>query len=176
MLGSDRLEVPVQIGLGHGRQHRDAILVALAATDDDLVRGEVDVLDAEPAALEHPEPGPVQQAGHEAGHPLEPLEHGAHLVAGEDDRQALGALRAHDAIEPGKIDLQHVPVQEQEGAQSLVLGGGGHVAVDRQGGEETGDLGRTHLGRMALGVEEEDVPLDPRDVGVLRAPAVVASP
>jgi hypothetical protein len=90
------------------------------------------------------------------------------LVAGEDDRQALRALRAHDAIEPGQVGLQHVPVQEQEGAQGLVLGRGGHPAVDRQRGEEAGDLRSPHLRGMALGVEEEDVALDPRDIGLLR--------
>jgi len=57
----------------------------------------------------------------------------------------------------------------------LVLGGGGHPAVDRQRGEEAGHFRGTHLGRMALGVEEEDVALDPRDVGLLGAPTVVAS-
>jgi hypothetical protein len=37
---------------GHGREHGDPVLVALAAADDDLIGGEVDVLHAEPAALE----------------------------------------------------------------------------------------------------------------------------
>jgi hypothetical protein len=69
MLGSDGLEVPCQIDLDHSGQHRDAIPVALAAADDDLVRGEVDVLDAEPTALEHPKPSAVQQACHEPWHP-----------------------------------------------------------------------------------------------------------
>jgi hypothetical protein len=84
----------------------------LAATDDELVGVEVDVLGAEPAALEHPEPGAVEQAGHEAGHPLEPLEHGADLVARQNNRQPLRALGAHDPVEPGKVGLQHVSVQE----------------------------------------------------------------
>ena len=125
--------------------------------------------------LEHPEPGAVEQAGHEAWHPLEPLEHGANLVARQENRQPLRALGAHDPVEPGKVDLQHVSVQEQEGAQGLVLGGGGHLAIDRQRGEEACDLLGAHLGRMALGVKEEDVALDPRDVGLLRAPTVMAS-
>jgi len=76
MLSVDGLEVPREVGLGGGGEHRDPILVALAAADDDLVGGEVDVLDAEPAALEHPELGAVEQAGHEARHAVELLEHG----------------------------------------------------------------------------------------------------
>jgi hypothetical protein len=43
MLGSNCLEVLGQIGLGHRRQHRDPILVALAASDGQLVGGKVDV-------------------------------------------------------------------------------------------------------------------------------------
>jgi hypothetical protein len=113
MLGSDRLEVLGEIGLGHGRQHRDAILVTLAAPDDELVGGELDVLDAESAALEDPQPGAVEQARHEVWHPVESVEHGTDLVAGKDDRETRGPLCAHDAIEPGKVDLQHVPVRNR---------------------------------------------------------------
>jgi hypothetical protein len=77
--------------------------------DETRVRcGEVDVLGAEPATLEHRESGAVQRAGHEAGRPLELLEHGVNLVADEDDRQALRALRVHDAVEPGQIGLRRV--------------------------------------------------------------------
>ena len=56
------------------------------------------------------------------GTPPKPLEHGADLVAGEDDRESFGALGADDTIQPGKVDFQHVPVKEQEGAERLVLG------------------------------------------------------
>jgi hypothetical protein len=129
VLGSNGLEVSGQTGLGDGRQHRDPVLVALAAADHDLVGGEVNVLDAEPAALEHAEAGAVEQAGHETRHAVEPLEQGTDLIAGKDDGQPLRALGAHDAGEPGKVDLQHVAVQEPEGAQGLVLGRGRDVAV-----------------------------------------------
>src|SRR5207302_11023383 len=45
-------------------------------------------------------------------------------------------------------------------------------ALDRQGREEARDLGRAHLGGMALTV---DVPADPRDVDLLGAAAPMAS-
>ena len=151
----------------------NAVLVSPAAADDDLVGGEVGVLDAEPAPLEHAEAGAVEQAGHEARYAVELLEHGADLVAAEDDGQPLGALGTHDAVEPGKVDLQHVAVQEQEGAQGLVLGRGRDVAAHGQRGEEAGDLWGAHLGRVALAVEE-DVALDPRDVGVFGPAAIGA--
>jgi hypothetical protein len=109
VLDPHRYEVHGQIRLGDGWEHREPIFVALAATDGDLIGGEVDVLGAEPATLEHPEPSAVEQAGHEARHPLEPLEHGADFVAGEDDWQPVGALCAH---EPGEVDVEDVAIQE----------------------------------------------------------------
>src|SRR5438034_1172789 len=49
------------------------------------------------------------------------------------------------------------------------------LAVDGEGCQERGDVGRSHLSRVAL-VVEEDVSLDPVDVGLLRAAAVVSGP
>jgi hypothetical protein len=72
--------------------------------------------------LEHAQARPVEQAGHEPWHAFELLEHRAHLVPGQDDRRAPGA---DDAVEPRQVDLQHVVVEEQERAESLVLGGRG---------------------------------------------------
>ena len=48
----DGRQMAAEICLGDGREHGDPILIALAATDDDLVSREVDVLDPEATALE----------------------------------------------------------------------------------------------------------------------------
>jgi hypothetical protein len=48
MLGSDVLVVPGEVGLDDAREHGDPVLVALAAADDDLVAGEIEILHAEP--------------------------------------------------------------------------------------------------------------------------------
>jgi hypothetical protein len=53
MLGSDVVGVPGELGLDDAREHGDPVLVALAAADDDLVAGEIEIPDAEPTALEH---------------------------------------------------------------------------------------------------------------------------
>jgi len=45
-------QVPEEAGLDRGRKHRDAVLVALAGPDNDLVGCEVDVLPAQAAALD----------------------------------------------------------------------------------------------------------------------------
>jgi hypothetical protein len=68
--------------------------------------------------------------------------------------------------------FEHVPVQEQEGAEGLVLGRGGHVLIDSQMGQKSLDLGSAHVGGMAL-VMEQDIACDPADVGLLRTDRVV---
>jgi hypothetical protein len=76
-LVTDGGDVPGQVRLDDGRQHGRPVLVALAATDDDLVGAEVNVLDAKMTALEHPQTRPVQQAGHEPGRTGESLDNRA---------------------------------------------------------------------------------------------------
>lgn len=173
MLRPDRREMAGQLGPEYRREHRDPVLVPLSAPDDELTGGEVDVLNPKAAALEHAEPGAVEKAGHEAGCSLELIEDNANLAVGQDDGEPLRALGAHDLVEPGKIDFQHVTVQEQESTQRLVLCRSGHVAVDGQRSEEARDVRRSQLRWVALAVEE-NVAADPDDVGLLGASAVVA--
>jgi hypothetical protein len=47
--------MPDERGLHRRRQHCHAVFVALGAVHHDLVAGEIDVLDTQAAALEHPE-------------------------------------------------------------------------------------------------------------------------
>jgi hypothetical protein len=158
---------------GDGGQHRDPVLVALAAADDDLVGGEVHVLHPKPAALEHPESGAIEQVCHQLRGPVEPLEQCANFVSREYDGHVLGPLGTHDAIEPGKIDLEHIAVQEQEGAEGLILRRRRHAPFHGQPSQEAGDLGSPQLDWVTLAVED-DVPPDPRNVALFGSPAVVA--
>ena len=167
------VEVRGQRGLDRGRQHRHPILVALAVADDDLVRREVDVLHAQATAFQQAQPRAVQQERHEPWHAVEPLEDGADLVPRQHDGQMQGPLGADDVVEPRKLDAEHLAVEKEQGAQGLVLGGGRDLVVNGERGQEGGDLGCAHLGRVALAVEE-DVPPDPVDVRLLGAAAVVA--
>src|SRR6266581_7577971 len=61
MLLADALQVPGEVRLHDGRQHRHAVSVALTAPHDDVVRPEIHVLDAEVAALKKPEPGTIEK-------------------------------------------------------------------------------------------------------------------
>jgi hypothetical protein len=67
-----------------------------------------------PAALEHAESRAIEQVCHEPRGTVEPLEQRAYFVTVEHDGHVLGPLGPHDAVEPGKIDLEHLAVQEQE--------------------------------------------------------------
>ncbi len=64
---------------------------------DDLVGGDVHVPDAEPALLEHPETGAVEQGGHEPRDALETLQQSSDLVPGEHHRQPRGPLGGHES-------------------------------------------------------------------------------
>jgi len=77
-------------------------------------------------------PDPVEQGRHEPGRAAERPEDRADFFAREDDREALRALRAHDAVQPGDVDLEHLAVEEQQRAQRLVLRGCRDPSLDRQ--------------------------------------------
>jgi len=84
-----------------------------------------------------------------------------------------GPLGPDDLVEPGQVDAEHLAVEKEQGAQGLVLGGGGDLPLNGERGQECGDLRGAHLRRMTLAVEE-DVALDPVHVGFLSAPTVAA--
>jgi hypothetical protein len=84
-----------------------------------------------------------------------------------------GPFGPDDVVEPRQLDAEHLAVEKEQGAQGLVLGGGGDFPLNGERGQEGGDLCGTHLGGVALAVEE-DVALDPVDVRLLGAPAVLA--
>ena len=62
------------------------------------------------------------------------------LVAGEDGGQAFWSSGGGDAVEGRQRDVQHIPVEEEDGAAGDVLGGGGHGVVDGQVGQVLADV------------------------------------
>ena len=117
----------------------------------------------------------VQQDRHQPGRTFQLLEDGADFLPRQHDGEPLGRLGPHDAVEPRKLLRQDVAVEKEQGAQRLVLRGGGHVPVDGERAEELRQFGGAHVRRVAF-VMEQNVPAAPRDVGPLRTPAPVASP
>ncbi len=63
-------------------------------------------------------------------------------------------------------------VQEEDGGEGLVLGGGGDVALGGKMGEEGLNVGCAHFGRVAF-VAEEDEAANPVYVGFFGAVGVV---
>ena len=140
-----------------------------------LARGEVHVLHAQREALEETEPRSVEEARHEPRLALEALEERAHLRPREHDGQVPRPLRAHETLELPDRQPEHVPVEEHERVQRLVLRRRRHPALAGQVTQERRDLRRPEADRMALPVEEDEAP-HPVDVGVLCARAVVPHP
>jgi hypothetical protein len=141
----------------------------------DLVPVEVQVVDAEAQALHHPHAAAVQHQADEVIRAGQLGQQAGDLVPAQDHRQPLRPSRPDHPRDAARVDLQHLLVQEQQGAERLVLGRGADVPLHRQVRQESVDLRRPHLLRVALAVEEDEPP-DPADVGLLRPPTVMAHP
>jgi hypothetical protein len=64
-----------------------------------------------------------------------------------------------------QVLMHNLPIEEEQRAERLVLGGSRHVLVHGEVGEESLDLGAAHLPGVAL-VVKEDVAFDPEEVGL----------
>jgi hypothetical protein len=133
--GADVLDLAAE-GLDRGgRQEGGAVLLSLAVADDDPDLVEVDVLDPQPEAFHQPEAGPVEQAGGQPGGAVELGQDGAGFLAAEDGRQPLGRPGSHDrVIDPVQGPSQDDLVEEEQGAEGLILGRGGHVPLGERPG------------------------------------------
>lgn len=85
------------------------------------------------------------------------------------DRKYVGnalSLFGSDEIEGGlvELDIEGVAVQEENGADGLILSGGGCFALDDKVGDELVDFRHSHFFWVAL-VVKEDVFTNPLDVG-----------
>src|SRR2546428_538613 len=103
---------------------------------------------------------------------LELCEHGPCLLLSQYDGYPGGALRSNQLGEPADILVEHLRVQEQQGAQRLVLRRGAHATLRGEMGEERADLGPSHLLRVALVMEQHEASY-PTDVGLLGPATVV---
>lgn len=100
---------------------------------------------------------------------------GARFGAREDDRQPGGAAHSLQARDEVKFAIEYLLIKEKQGAQGLVLSGGGDGSVDGQMIEEGANVLFAHFVRVAFAVEEDVAP-DPIDVGLLGPNAVMLDP
>ena len=79
---------------------------------------------------------------------------------------------AHDVVDPARVEIKHVSIQKEHGVERLILRGGAHVLVYGQGREKLFDFVASHVSRVAFSMKADE-PLDPVEIGVFRADAIV---
>jgi hypothetical protein len=67
---------------------------------------------------------------------------------------------------------KHIPVEEEDGAESLRLSGRGDIFFNGERGEEVRDFRFSHIGGMTFVVEEDKL-FDPVEVSLFGANAVM---
>ena len=162
---------PVACGV---REHGHPIASPLGIADRDVAEVEVDVLDAKPQTLEDAHAGAVEQQDHELNCALEMREHGRHLVAAEDVRQAPRLAGADHVVEPVDLDLENLTIEEKDRGQRLALGRDRDPSLDREVGKEAVEVVAVEIAWVAA--VELDIAADPGGVGFLGADGVVADP
>jgi len=145
----------------------------LAGADRDRTADEVDVLDAQAYGFEKAEPGAVKQPRDETRDALKSAEDGFDLGAVEYHGQVNARLRAHEGVEPRQIDAEHVPVEEQQRGQSLVLRCWGTAFGDGKVRQERRDFDGAKVTGVAQTMEAH-VAVEPVQVDLLGARAVAA--
>jgi len=154
------------------RQHGDPVLVPFGVAHDDGAALEVNILDAQAEGLEQAQAGAVEELGDELIDAGELGDDAADLVFGEDGGQMLRLFGAQGLDGGIEFPAEHLAVEEEEGGEGLVLGGGGDMFLDGQVGEKGFDLLGAHLFGVALVVEEDEA-ADPVHIGFLGADGVV---
>ena len=81
-------------------------------------------------------------------------------------------VRADEFVQVRELPVEDPSIEEEQRGKRLILRRGADVAVHGEIRQESVDLRLAHLLRMALAVEEDEA-LDPGDVRLLGAEAVV---
>jgi len=174
------LELEAERFDGAGGEHGEAVFFTFAIAHDDLVLAEIDVpssglrtsFDAQAQGFEETKAGAVEEEGDELVDAAEAVDDGAGFVFAEDGGEVLGGLGAGGLDGGVEGTVEDFAVEEEEGAESLILGGGGDVLIDGEMGEEGFDLGGAHVGGVLFAMKEDEA-LDPVDVGLFGAEGVV---
>ena len=156
-------------------QDRPALAHAFAFANEDLVVAEIDVLDAQAEEFHQSQTGTVEQLRHQTIIVFQLPDHPAGLVPGEDDGELRWAPDAFDTGDELELSIEDLLKEEKEGAERLILRGGGDVEISREVTEKGSDLGLTHLVRMAFAMEDYEA-TDPIQVGLFRPEGVMFNP
>jgi hypothetical protein len=121
------------------RQHRHAILLALAAPHHELIPVEVDVLHSQVKTLAEAQPGSVQQGPDDPHHPAQLLKDRADLVPAQHHWKPLRRPRPDHRRNRTQILTEHVTVEKEDGAERLILCGGTDAFAGRERREKCRD-------------------------------------
>ena len=156
------------------REQGEAVILALAIADNDLMIGKVEILDTQAHDFHQTEARTIHDLSHQPVDAIQMRDDLPGLLAGEDGRDALRPGGADGNESPViQFNLQNIAVKKEDGADGLILGGGGDVFLVDKVGDEGVDLVHTHLARVAF-VMVEDVLAYPADIGLFGAERVVA--
>ena len=153
-------------------EHGEAVLLAFAVSDGDLVHIEVYVFDPKPQALHEAQAGTVQERGHEVGCAVQGVQDRLDFGAGEDDGETFGPSGRGDAGEGRQRNTKDFAVEEQECVAGDVLGGSGDVLLDGQVGEVVTNGVGAEGGGVSFAVEDDEAS-DGGKIAVLGAEAEV---
>ena len=153
-------------------QDGDAVVFALAVADDDGMVAEVDIFDAQADAFHQAQAAAVEEFCHQLRQAGHPIENGEGFLVGEDGGEGLGFFGADEVGGEVDVFLEDVTVEEEDGAEGLVLGGGSQVTLGGKVRDEGLDFLAAHVVGVAF-VVEEDVAADPVYVGLFGAGGVV---
>ncbi len=109
------------------------------------------------------------------------MAHPADFGPGQNHRQTLWEFQARPLVQIPYGLVEDLGIKEYQGVEGLVLGRGGHLAVDGKMTEETGDFGhpkgpgmlpsgRPRPLRVPVEPEKSD---NPTPIGLLGAPGIV---
>ena len=150
-----------------------AVILTLAISHDNLMVVEVNVFHAQAHTFHDAQSAAVHDLGDEFVRSHEAREEPLDFVFGEDGGDGFGALRAKSGeLEFVEFDVKDVSVEEEDGAEGLILCGGGDLLFGGKMGEELSDFGDAHFLWVAL-VMEKEVVFDPGNVGVFCARGVM---
>ncbi len=172
MDGADDLNLVAEFGGEACWEDSDAILLTLSVPDDNVQMIEFDILHAQPHSLHNPEAGAIEEPGQKSVCTVKPLEYGGDFAPTQHDGEFGGNLGAGEVAERAGIDVEDVLVEEDDGVEGLVLGGGSDVALDSEVGEEGAYVGGAEVLGVAPAVEMDVAP-EPGEVGLFRTDAVV---
>lgn len=165
------LQVHFEGSLKARGQEGNALAHAFAIADGYLVVAEVEVFDAQAECFHQAQAAAVEELGHETVVAFELGDDGVSLGAGKNDGELGRAADTFDAGDEVEFAVEDLLKEKEQGAEGLILGGGGDVSVNGKVAEERGNLFLPHGIGMAFAMKENEA-ANPIEVNLFGADAV----